>query len=110
LVSYIRKHKIELVFSNGFYSYFSSSFASLFTGVKHVRFIGGDPTKNEPFHFNNWEFNILPPNRLTHRYYGSQYILNKIIEKGLLRQFSVKNMSFETISERLKKEILSLVV
>ena len=57
LVRYIKKHKIELIYSNGFCSFFCSSFASLITNIKHFRFIGGDLTKNEPFHFNNWKFN-----------------------------------------------------
>lgn len=85
LVKYIKNHKIELVYSNGFCSFFCTSFATLLTGVKHIRIIGGDLTKNEPFHFNNWKFNVLPPHWLTDKYYGNLFILDKMCEKGVPR-------------------------
>lgn len=86
LVKYIRQHNIKLIYSNGFCSFFASSFASLLTGVKHVRFIGGDLTKNEPFHFNNWKYNFFPPPWLTTRYYGHHSILNLLNEKGVSQE------------------------
>lgn len=79
----VKTKKVDTIISNGFVSYFTSCMASAFSRTKHIRFIGGDLSKNEGFHFNSYRFNVLPLHRFTDVFVGYNYILNLIREKGV---------------------------
>tara|TARA_R110002072_G_scaffold177378_8_gene333293 strand:+ start:703 stop:1872 length:1170 start_codon:yes stop_codon:yes gene_type:complete len=83
LRSIVKRKKADVLISNGFISYFTSCFATAFLSTKHIRFIGGDLSKNEGFHFNNNKFHLLPLHRFTDVFIGYNYILNLIRDKGV---------------------------
>lgn len=89
----VKKKKIDILISNGFVSYFAACFATAFLRTKHVRFIGGDLSKNEGFHFNNIRFHLLPLYRFTDVFMGYNYILKLLRDKGV-KEKKLNNLFF----------------
>ena len=97
-ISYRRlfqEKNVDVVISNGFVSYFTACFATAFLKTKHIRFIGGDLTKNEPFHFNNKRFHLLPLHRFTDLFIGYNYILGLLEKKGVSKD-KLNNLFFRS--------------
>lgn len=93
LRSLVKKRKVDVLISNGFVSYFAACFATALLRTKHIRFIGGDLSKNEGFHFNSLKFHLLPLHRFTDVFIGYNYILNLFREKGV-KEKKLNNLFF----------------
>ncbi len=76
----LKTHKIDIVVTNGTYTYAIGALAAFLSGIKHVRVLGKEPSK-EKFYWKY--FNIIPLHKFTDLYFGFSFGNKELKSKGV---------------------------